>query len=260
MREIKKGNLRFLSRHPVLDQLAADMANYVSNPIALRKNINIYVGTHKFRRIHIRKSGLNLGIQTEQLIDETGNKMWRKQKKYRTIRDIMRYNRILDLSLSNSKVYNWLPEIFKSKIDFGPFIFPTDKIAYSKGNIKKTLFYGFMNERRRQIINGIEKNTINCCAPDTFGAKLSDEIKDHMGVLNIHFNDGIYSEWPRVLSAYIHGKPIISEQLCSLFHANQDYIDLKNINKFDGYEDIFKNFQNEIARNYKLSEYIIKNF
>lgn len=258
MYEVKKGNLRFFSRHQALNNEAYNMSSMINDPKVLKLNINIYVGIHQFRKKYLQKNGYNLGIQTEQLFDEMGNRMWRKQKKHRMLRDVIIYDKILDLSEHNKPSYVFLPKFFHSKLDFGPYIFP--KVAIKKSPLKgeKYIFYGSLNNYRDAIIEKTGNNLVEIVKTDTYGKNLSKMISESRAVLNIHYKKGIYTEWPRILSAYLHGKVIISEQLSSIMVAGKHYINIDD--NFDkNYEEIFSNFSNEIARKYSLEDYLLNN-
>jgi len=260
MYEIKKGNLRFFSRHQALNQDAYNMASMITAPKVLNLKINIYVGIHKFRKKYLKKSGYHLGVQTEQLYDEFGNQMWRKQRKYRLLRDLMIYDRILDFSDHNKLSYQWLLKRFQSKIDFGPYIFPKKTIDISPFSKEKYIFYGSLNAHRNEIIEKIGHNLIKIVKTDTYGKELSEKIFDHKAVLNIHYKEGIYTEWPRVLSAYLHGKVVVSEKLSSILEPGTDYILINDILKKNNYEKIFNNFNNKIIKNYAIEDYLFSKF
>ncbi len=260
MQEITKGNLRFYSRHPTLDQVAHDIAHGISDPKTLALPVNIYVGTQKFRRTHLRRPGHHLGLQTEHFFDETGRQMWRRQKWFRTLRNAVMYDRILDLSTFNRPNYQWLPKPLLSKIDFGPFIFPKGSFAFTPCTIPKALFYGYVNDRRATLLNEIAPDLVDLAPLDTFGTALERAIQDHMAVLNIHFTDGIYTEYPRLLSAYLQGKAIISEKLGSDLHPGRHYVPLEHISQTDRYAAIFKNFDQDFAQRHTLDAYLQRHF
>lgn len=209
MKQICKGKLRIISRHPVLDQVAIDISENISDPETMALPVNVYVGAHKFRKKHILKNGYNLRIQTEHFFDQSGRTMWRKQSKLRILRHVLLYDRILDLFEHNRAAYQWLPSRLRSKVDFGPYIFPNAKIDYSGHSIDKVVFYGSVNQRRSQKLASIPDGLVHCVDSGTFGDPLNQTIKNHLAVLNVHFSEGVYTEYPRILSAYLRGKTVI---------------------------------------------------
>ena len=81
---------------------------------------------------------------------------------------------------------------------------------------------------------------------------LYKEINVSSGVLNLHFEEGIYSEIPRLLSAYICGKVLYSEPLAAPFISGQHYIPLGSKVTFNT-EEIYTNISKTFVQNFSLS-------
>jgi hypothetical protein len=46
-----------------------------------------------------------------------------------------------------------------------------------------------------------------------FGQSLNQTLGLSLAIMNIHFQQGVYAEWPRILLAYVNGKILLSEDL-----------------------------------------------
>ena len=81
-------------------------------------------------------------------------------------------------------------------------------------------------------------------------------MSDSSAILNIHFQNGVYTEWPRILLAYVNGKILISEELGYPLISGRHYyplgIDSNEMNASQIHENIWEDF----ARKYSFSEFV----
>lgn len=198
------------SGHRVLRDFAGDLARCITGP--LNTPLDIYVGVHAVNR-PADTGRFRIGIQTEQFLDRNGQPMWRLPRERFRNRYALFYDLLLDLSADNAPGYDFLPPDLRSKIVFGPHIFLAGPVT-PQHSAKPPLFFGSLNDRRRALLSDLQADTPVDIAPHgTFGRPLDALIADHGSVLNLHFRDGEYSEYPRLLKAYLRGKPVLSEPL-----------------------------------------------
>ncbi|MGB1234748.1 MAG: hypothetical protein ACPG5U_03320 [Planktomarina sp.] len=243
------------SRHPVLSQLAKDIASGIADPRVLSLPIDIYVGIHSFKWFRVRPGRYSIGLQAEHYFDVTGRIVQPGPKRSKVLSSALVFNRILDLSVGNQPVYDWLPAKLKSKIDFGPHIFPKHDISFDVHNSPDLAFFGALNDRRAKVIAS-SSSPVRQASNQIYGKDLTNFIKSCRAVLNVHYLDGIYTEYPRLLTAYLEGKVIVSDQL-ELLRAKQHYIPVEDISdpKFDG--NIFDQFKREIAQTHTFEDYLL---
>lgn len=219
---IAKGNLRFVSPHPVLSEVARDLARCVTSDDALALPVDIWMGAHK-RWPFERETGRRvLAIQAEQIFDADGRDMWRRIRRKHLLGMARRADLMLDLSVHNCPAYGIWPRLFPRRFLFGPHVFPSAPPARRPG--EGVVFYGTANDRRAALL--AERPAIRALPRDTFGAALAREVAAAAAVANLHFSDGRYTEVPRLLSAYLAGKPLISENLAAPFEPGQHYVPL----------------------------------
>jgi hypothetical protein len=198
------------SGHRVLRDFAGDLARCITRP--LDKPVDVYVGVHAINR-PADTGRFTIGIQTEQFLDRNGQPMWRLPRERFRNRFATFYDLLLDLSPDNAPAYDFLPPELRAKITFGPHIFPDAPIAPQHQDAPP-LFFGSLNDRRRSLLTQLQAESPVEVAPHgTFGRPLDALIAAHGAVLNLHFREGEYSEYPRLLKAYLRGKPVLSEPL-----------------------------------------------
>lgn len=252
--EIKINRLVLLSNHPVLDQLARDIAAGVLPESLPLKDMVVCIGAHKRFPGLIKRSAFKICVQTEHILDANAQPLWFKPKRWvRIVINLLLCNLLLDLSPYNKKAYCWLPSSLRKKIIFGPKIFPSKTVKYTSGN-GKFVFYGVLNNRRRQLLNG--NKTVTVLEKGIYGAELARNIAEASGVLNIHFASGIYTEYPRLLSAYLAGKPFISERLGHELEPGRHYLLLGETIKVEKMKYIFEKFTNEFAVNNSFTDFL----
>jgi hypothetical protein len=90
------------------------------------------------------------------------------------------------------------------------------------------LFFGAPNQRRAEIIRRLRDAgvAVQEARKKTFGEALRAAMVSGSAVLNLHFDDGIYSEAPRILKAMLAGLPLVSEDLAPPFQPGVHYLTL----------------------------------
>ena len=259
-----KGNITILSTHLILDQLGYDLLNGLDfNP---SKKIIIYCGIHNNFGWHWFRSGLKIGIQTEQFYDESGRVLWAIKKtglKFNLSIAILFCSRVLDLSDSNIIYYTtFFKHKILDKITLGPHIFPNKKIDYKEGFIDSYLFLANSDDTlgRRlgaiKILRSHHKISIDYLSRHAFFEDLYLLIKPYKGILNIHFDEGVYSEAPRLLIAYFSGKIFLSEKLSSIFTSGEHYIELENYTGNENLELIYEQFSKYVRENFSFEKFL----
>lgn len=229
-------NVTFVTGHRVLDDVARDMARGLTRPAACR--IRIDLGIHLPGKLAEAAPDsphdLFIGIQTEQLLDETGAALWHHGQKDLICRRVAQYDHVLDLSPLNAPIYQTLPDGPRSRITFGPHIFPHHAPLAVVGQ-GPLVFFGTQCPRRTEILAGLRQAgiAVNCLNWGKFGEALSGDLENASGILNIHFDNGIYTEYPRLLKALLAGKPVVSERLAAPLVAKTHYWPLEKAEPAD---------------------------
>lgn len=228
----------FYAAHEVLRDMAKDLSSCITRPVS--QPVDVYVGVHDIAE-PLKTGRFRIGIQTEQFFDTNHKKMWYVPRERFIRRFATFYDLLLDLSHDNAPVYDTLPEALRAKVRFGPNIFPEAPVA---PDFKATppLFFGSINERRSSALRRLQMYRPVGVAPRwTFGPDLDAQIAAHGSVLNLHFVDGHYTEYPRLLKAYLRGKPLLSEPLADPLQAGKHYFDLKAVPTQSSTAAVFKN-------------------
>lgn len=255
----------FISPHPILHELCKDICKGLQNDrFPGQKLIWVFCGAHKFFSIIKYLPGKHLYIQTEQLSDVNGRRLWGMNNKniVKNIKLNLKKSHIfLDINTNNRDFYKNLDidESDKRKIILGPYIFPSREIPF-RAELEKNqlIFFGSMNERRSRIINDISRKfnqKIKVIPEKTYGKILRAEIRSCSAVVNIHYVEGTYTEVPRVLSVYLKGKPIVSETLAEPFKQNIHYTNLRDLRKRDG-EAIFHRLSHLVTTQFSFKLFI----
>ena len=87
----------------------------------------------------------------------------------------------------------------------------------------------------------------------TFGEDLQKIVAQAAGILNLHYVDGRYSEMPRLLSACLAGKAVMSEPLGDEVFLGRDYIGLGQFPTVDDARSVYDSFWQNFAANYRFS-------
>lgn len=250
------GRLTLVSNHPVLDQLARDMLAGVDPEQLPDRDICLYVGIHRNYKIDLFDHQFRVGMQTEQYFDENERPL-RGPERFRTLlKYMLLFDVILDLSIANRPRYSRLPGWMRRKVHFGPHIFPSRPVSYRPGLKMQASFFGWVNERRSEILHALPPDYYQLLPEHTYGAKLFDAIATSSGVLNVHFLEGIYSEYPRLLTAYIAGKPFISERLSRDVLHEIEYAVIGREYTPEQLGSIFTAFRDGFAARHKLTDFL----
>lgn len=238
--------------HRVLRDFASDLAQGIQKPVG--HAMDVYVGVHAVRG-PIDESRFRVGIQTEQYLDRSGKDMWRKPRRRVRRALVSAYDAFLDLNPTNAPAYAFLPQDLRDRMTFGPHIFPAEPVALDYSD-KPPVFFGSLNDRRKAELLPLQEAGKVILAPHgTFGRALSAVLKDQGGVLNIHFADGEYAEYPRFLKAYLHGKPVFSEPMAPPLVAGQHYFALGKVPTRKATETLFGNIA-ALATAYRFQSYL----
>ena len=89
-----------------------------------------------------------------------------------------------------------------------------------------------------------------------FGAALDEKIANASAVLNVHFSAGVYTEYPRLLSAYLAGKPLVSETLSPELEEGRHYIALGAQTNVEYFAKTFANFSAEFAAHNRFTDFL----
>lgn len=231
------GNLFVFAKHPILVDVSKLLVNGLDldEMLKISSRVNIFVGVHQFDKEDLSSfQGLNIGVQTEHFFDEDGKKLWGVNIFYQTIRALSALDCLIDFSHANRKAYARLPNfLIKSKIIFGPYIFPKKNVFVSDDENDDLVFIGAINQRRSDALEGIEHmgHPINR-VQGVHGDDALSLIAKSKALIKLHFEDGVYSEWPRILMAYLSGKIIISEKLSSDLIPGRHYIEIDSMSEF----------------------------
>lgn len=265
MKIIRYGRLVFICPSRFMVQLAKDLICCLRHDDFPRheKHVLIYVGVHyNFGRCRFW-NGYKIGLQTEQIYDETGKVMWganRFDNQANIEQAFMFLDGLLDLNVGNLAFYKSERQAGSKpvKLVFGPFVFPGKKIDFLPGSTvsaPSVLFYGSLGaqgSRRRSILKKFDRFKVVMPDRGVFGDDLSRIMKRCDAVLNIHFDDGVYAEVPRLLSAYLHGKPMMSEPLGKFFEVSKHYLSLEHGDLKDC-RTVFDEFSQLVTSEYTFS-------
>ena len=239
---LKYANLHFHCPTNIQEQLARDIIaglNFGDLP-EKQRTVEIFMGTHHFFGRSLLSKNIKIAMQTEQINDSTGRKIQFSQSTFNEelfLQASCFSNAIVDLSENNRPIYEKYSNKFMGHtILLGPYIFPS---RHQKKSIKsetngKVLFFGGIpkNSHREKVLLDLAQNDIVCIAnPYLFGEELTAKVIDYDAILNIHVRDAIYTEAPRLLSAVLHRKILISEELGKPFEKGVHYIHVDRINE-----------------------------
>lgn len=256
------GSLRFICHHSILNQVAHDIAAGI--PTDFRTNsrrINVICGVHHPMTLEWIVPGPKLAIQTEQFYDAKGDPLWSFDNKgYAELVRIAaeKADMVLDLSLCNEPLYEDLkiPLETRKKVFFGPHIFPSEPVAFNAGHNGHYIFYGDSGgDRRLGILQAPRDFGLEIVPNGIYGDRLSRIVSAARGVVNIHYHSGIYSESPRLLSAYLQGKCVLSEELSTPFEKNVHY-GLLGKSEPENPERIFENFSQLVTQRFSFAKLI----
>lgn len=264
------GNLYIYAKHPIL----IDISKFIFEGLSVDKNseiptrINVFIGIHQFDKDNLFDyPGINVGLQTEQFFDESGKKLWGAQAFHHVINGLFSLDYLIDFSHSNQRAYASVPNcLIKAQMIYGPYIFPSKKIDFGSSENGHLVFIGALSTRREILLKklasmGLRVNSIQGVG----GSEALSLISESEALINIHFEDGVYTEWPRVLMAYLSGRILFSETLSSDLVSGKHYIKIDSADHFlkqdsqaklSIYEDLYNNLREDIVKKYIFEDLI----
>jgi hypothetical protein len=264
---LKRGTVVFLAKHPALQDFASLLSSGLGETFLDRSavwGLCVVVGLHEFDRQRFAEQGLRVGIQTEQYFDVNGRKLWGCPSILFLLRQVLKYDFILDLSHANRKAYKLIPGFLRKKVIFGPYGFPDRPVDYlHHGSCKPPLFVGAESGRRNTILERISECGTKGIDAITgiYGDRLRERIRKSCGVINIHFSEGVYTELPRFLICYREGKLMYSERLAPPFIDGKHYVLLdeaagESMNCEQAGTRVFQAINAELVAHYKFSAFL----
>ena len=219
--KVEGEGLTLVATHRVLRDVANDIMAAFAGGRPLDRPVVLHVGAHRSARVADRPEALQIGLQTEQMLDQAGNRLWKAFLPRRIAQMVGEYDLLLDLSEANAPAYGFLDEELRRKLRFGPHIFPAIPPAPRPPG-EGLLFVGALNERRAAWLAALGDRGVTL--PDkTFGAGVVAALERCEGLLNLHFQDGVYSEYPRLLKAVLAGRAVWSEPLAAPLVEGEHY-------------------------------------
>ncbi len=250
--KLSSNGVDYYFTHPILRDVARDLSKCISSP--LPGGVDVYVGVHTFDK-PFDTGRLRVGIQTEHFLDRTGQRMWKCPREAARLRYASNFDVLLDFSPDNAPAYDFLPADLIAKVRFGPFIFPEAPVLPDVRSAP-ALFIGAVNGRRKALLETVEaRRPIGVVPRGTFGRRLDTLLAQHCAVVNLHFQEGQYTEYPRFLKAYLSGKPIISEPLSPPLFAGKHYFDLDSDLSPAKVSEVFDNLA-EVARTFAFRGFL----
>ncbi|SDD16645.1 hypothetical protein SAMN05421538_1012 [Paracoccus isoporae] len=251
---IRNDDLVFAFNGDILGDVANDLSQNIPEGHGLIGTV--LVGIHKIFAVP-RISGRRVGVQTEQLFDSHGKKMWKNFHEPRMRRHANGLDGVLDFSFSNTPAYAALRWNRQQKIWFGPYVFPDFPVRFRARGSGIT-YVGSQSERRKPILEGLaQAHPLKIADQPIFGKDVAAFLTGGAGVLNIHHTEGIYSEVPRILKTYMAGKILYSEELAYPFIAGRHYLPLSDLGSPSrDPRDIFATLQREIALPFRFSLFL----
>ena len=259
--ETRSLGVTFLSRHALLDYFCKDLALTLPKKMPNR-NIIFYCGIHENFSFLWYKKGVRVALQTEQFCDAKGRFLWPSKNKNFT-RNIITAAKncdvFWDLSYNNIPYYKKIgvDNIISEKLISGPYIFPQSPIFIKKPINENLVFFGSINARRQKVLDSLSKYSVNVLENGTFGRDLFEEIDASSAVLNIHYNEGVFTEAPRLLAAFLRGRVLCSETLGEPFISDFHYVSLESIGSSD-YNLVHENLAELVCKKFTMKDLIIK--
>lgn len=262
LRRLQSGPLVLVARHPALVDLAAALVRGLempgAPPVRWREAvgpITVHVGVRDLFNVIPPRRGLRIGIQTEQFFDHEGRALWGQESRLRLLKYAALYDHIIELSAANASHYAALPAWARRKIHVGPWIFPRAPVSHVAETDSRAVFFGTLNARRRDILAALNPAPHVIASP-TFGDALDDVVRAHRAVLNIHYQAGVYAEFPRLLLAYLAGKPVMSEPLGPPMVPGRDYVPLGETITQEAASAAFAGFSQNVAGRFRFVAFL----
>lgn len=249
---ITRGGIRLVARHPLLVDVAHDLATGLPSDTKLRATV--VIGAH--RSVPRREAEPLIMVQTEHYLDAAGQPMFRVAGRQQRRSFVDHFDHVLDLSLANPPAYQFLRAKKQRKITYGPYVFPADPVPRSRGG-KGLAFAGNVNDRRAEIIASLG-SSVTVLPRRTWGIDVHNAFAAAESVLNIHYIDSVVTEAPRLLKAYLAGKPVVSEALAEPIQMGRHAIPLGEAYDAARLDAVFDAFDHEIARKFRFVDFLEK--
>lgn len=247
-----RGGIRLVAKHPLLVDFAQDLARGL--PLDTPIECTVVIGEHY--EVPRQDAEPLILIQTEHYLDACGQPMFRAASNQRKRRFVDHFDHILDLSLTNPPAYQFLRPKKQRKIMFGPYIFPSTPVPRSPGG-KGLAFAGNVNGRRAEIIASLG-DAVTRLPQRTWGMDVHRAFCAAEAILNIHYIESVVTEAPRLLKAYMAGKPVVSEELAAPIQMGRHAINLGEEVSSIELNAVFDAFDHEIARKFRFVAYLEK--
>ncbi|QGT79107.1 hypothetical protein GM160_09535 [Guyparkeria halophila] len=257
------GAITFLARHVMLDHLAWEVIRGLPDRFATRhEQVSIYCGIHKGFGASWLRRGYKIALQTEQMFDENGKPLWGQSRKRarRVSFAAWAADLVLDLSAANRRFYEeHCPQaLAEGKIRFGPHIFPSHPLPFDSGGDEAAAFFGSIGDGRRvKVLEGLDF-PVRILTSGTFFEDLYQQVRDCSAVLNIHFEQGVYTEAPRLLTSLYCGKPLVSERLGAPFLPDEHYIPIDAHDIVD-HRAVFERLSRFVSDNLSFARFLREN-
>ncbi|MES1945694.1 hypothetical protein C84B14_00055 [Salinisphaera sp. C84B14] len=257
-----RGPVTIFSRHVVLNDFADTLLSGLPENFELPQPVAIICGIHNNYRRAVYKNHFTIAIQTEQLLDENGVALWglRRPRIHKTLlKHLFHADLLLDLSVSNRPAYRWCPGLLKRRLRFGPYIFPSRAPEYVPATSPRGVFIGELSDRRRAMLESLPADTVDIVSGGLYGAALTAAITKHRGIVNVHNEAGVYTEYPRLLLALHAGKPVFSEPLSKELLAGRHYFDLNATPDDDELAEVYTNMAALLTSDYSFADFLRQN-
>lgn len=259
---VRRGSVKARARNQILHQLGQGILQGLSiEDASALGNIEILVGCHDAFYFFNQRPRLRIGIQTEQFLDQAGNELWGMMKKPRQIArlftNLSRVDVMLDINSSNRPWWEAqdLSPTDRAKLHYGPYIFPSEAKKFKGKAGGVNLFFGDLGARRKQVVQKLISTEVKVLPRGTYGVKLERELEQSSTVVNIHFDSGVYTEAPRLLTSYLVGKPVMSEMLDEPFIEGVHYLGLENFEN-DKLEKVYNSFSNLVTEELSFAGFV----
>ncbi|KTG17387.1 MULTISPECIES: hypothetical protein [unclassified Guyparkeria] len=248
----------------MLDHLAWEIIRGLPEQFSPRhERVVVFCGTHKGFGLNWLRRGYKIALQTEQMYDQTGKPLWGQSKKRarRLAFAARAADLVLDLSASNRRFYEeHCPRaLAEGKVRFGPYLFPSHPLPFDPDGDQSVAFFGSVGEGRRSgVIERIDAFPVRMLESGTFFDDLYRQVRACAAVLNVHFEDGVYTEAPRLLTSLYSGKPLVSEPLAAPFVAGEHYIPIEAYGTVDN-RAIFERLSRFVSDNLSFERFLRDN-
>ncbi|MBE9640920.1 hypothetical protein [Salipiger mangrovisoli] len=217
---LEVGEVRFLTTHRTLALVARTLSASLATVSERFGPTDIWLGAHRTRRVP-RTAGRRLVVvQTEQILDAGGQTIETKLTRRRIARLALQADLFVEWNPQNRAFYGLLPRLLPRRFLFGPYVFPLGARKQAAG--EGLVFVGNVTPERQAKLARLPDVRV---LPMKAGIdEIDRSIAAGAAMLNLHSLPGAYTEVPRVLMAYLAGKPLVSEALAPPFAAGRSYL------------------------------------